>query len=489
MTADIDPRLLALAAGLLPGLLLAAWFWWRWSVATRRHAVEHLHLAEEIAALQASNQALQQRREELRDELESLQGALRAAEHQTQTLERERVGLSTRMEEKERHFEQQLTILREAEQRLAESFQNVASRIFEDRSQKFTEQNKHQVESLLKPMREQLGEFNKTVQDTHKEELKQHSALRERLMQLEQLNVNLEREARDLTRALTTQAKTQGNWGEQQLQRLLEMAGLTRGREFALQYSVTSESGARVQPDVVLFLPEEKTIVMDAKVSLNAWTRYTAAEDAADAERALNEHVAAIRQHINGLSEKRYPEVAELNALDFVLMFIPIEGALTEALNRDPGLAEYALQRRVSLLSGTNLLATLRTVASIWQIHNQNANAQKIASRAGLLYDKFVTFTESLKKIGDRIRQAQTSYDAALGQLSTGHGNLVRQTEMLKELGVSSSKQMDPRLLESAADEPVPDQLASGTSESQASVEDSPPAADADARRGSDEAG
>ena len=264
----------------------------------------------------------------------------------------------------------------------------------------------------------------------------------------EKLNERLHDDATNLSRALTGNVKAQGNWGEQQLERLLELSGLRKGVEYSTQYSVTTEGGQRVQPDLVVHLPEGKAIVLDSKVSLIAWTRYQSAEDDAGRQAALAEHVASLKQHVRGLGEKRYAEIPELDSLDFVLMFVPIESALIAALQADPALAEYALRNKVALLSPTNFLATMRTVGSVWAVHRQNTNAREIARRAGLLYDKFAGFVENLQQVGDRLRQARESYEAAYGQLSTGAGNLLRQTEMLRELGARNTKSLDASALQ-----------------------------------------
>lgn len=345
----------------------------------------------------------------------------------------------------------------QSERRMNEAFERLAGRIFEERSEKLSQVNEKQLEGMLKPLGQQLNDFRRTVAETHRDETAQNRVLQEKLKQLEQLNVRLHDDATNLTRALTRSSKSQGNWGEQQLERLLELAGLEKGREFHTQVSVTTESGQRVQPDLVLSLPEGKAIVMDSKVSLTAWVRYQAEEDEDLRAGHLKEHVQSIRSHIKSLGEKRYAEVADLNALDFVLMFVPIEAALIEALQTDPELPVYALENKVALLSPTNLLATLRTVGSVWAIHRQNTNAREIAGRAGRLYDKFADFVAALQQIGDRLRQAQESYDTALNRLSTGTGNLLRQAEMLKELGARASKQIDPSLGSDAEDDAAED--------------------------------
>jgi len=368
-------------------------------------------------------------------------------------LSRRNAVLATRLSDQEQHYTEQVQKLEQAESRLSENFERLAGRIFEDRSEKLSDLNTRQLDTLLKPLGEKLTEFRNTVEQAHRQETAQHQVMKEKIGALEKLNDRLHEDATNLSRALTGNVKAQGNWGEQQLERLLEVAGLQKGVEYSTQYSVTSESGQRIQPDLVLHLPEGKSIVLDSKVSLVAWTRLQACEgDEPGQADAMKEHIASIRQHIKGLGEKRYAEVPELNALDFVLMFVPIEAALIAALQADPELAEYALRNKVALLSPTNFLATMRTVASVWSVHKQNTNAQEIAGRAGLLYDKFTGFVENLQQVGDRIRQAQQSFDKAFGQLSSGAGNLVRQSEQLRELGARNTRQLDAQLV--AKDEP-----------------------------------
>jgi DNA recombination protein RmuC len=361
--------------------------------------------------------------------------------------------LKTRLDDREQHYREQVRKLEEAEKRLSDNFERLAGKIFEERSEKLSDLNTRQLDTLLKPLGEKLNEFRTTVESAHKQETAQHQVMKEKIGDLEKLNERLHEDASNLSRALTSSVKAQGNWGEQQLERLLEISGLTKGQEFSTQFSVTTENGQRVQPDLVLHLPEGKSIVLDSKVSLVAWTRYQAGDDEVGREVALKEHVQSIRQHIRGLGEKRYAEVPELNALDFVLMFVPIESALIEALQSDPELAEYALRNKVALLSPTNFLATMRTVASVWSVHKQNTNAQEIARRAGLLYDKFAGFVENLQGVGDRLSQAQQSYEKAFGQLSAGAGNLLGQAEKLRELGARNTKQLDRQMVENSSSE------------------------------------
>jgi len=412
-------------AGLLFGMLLAVILAWLFS--RRGIQAERARLGPEITQLE--------------EKLETSRKELSEAEQQKATL-------AARSEERDRNFQQQIKQLEQAEQRLSEHFERLAGKIFEERSEKFTDLNRKQLDTLLSPLNEKLTEFRNTVTETHKHETAQHQVLQAKLKDLEQLNERLHDDATHLTRALTTNVKAQGNWGEQQLERLLEQAGLQKGQDYSTQFSVTAENGQRVQPDLVVHLPEAKSIVLDSKVSLAAWTRYQSAETDAEREQAMKEHVLSIRQHIKNLGEKRYSELPGLDALDFVLMFVPIEAALIGALQTDPDLPVFALNQRIALISPTNFLATMRTVASVWAVHRQNRNAHEIAQRAGYLYDKFHGFVDNLQKLGGRLRQAQESYDDAFGQLSTGAGNLVRQAEMLRELGARNTKQLEAGLSE-----------------------------------------
>ena len=427
LTQGIDNPALALLLGLLAGLVVAVVLAW---LASRKSAT-------------SAEQRLQPRIDELRAELDATLETLSDAEKQNAVLE-------IQASDREKHFREQIAKLEDAEKRLAENFERLAGKIFEQRSEKLSDQNTKQMDAILKPLGEKLTEFRATVETSHREGSVQREVLKEKLGELEKLNERLHEDASNLSLALTSNVKAQGNWGEQQLERLLELSGLHKGREYSTQVSVTTEGGQRVQPDLVLHLPEGKSIVLDSKVSLVAWTRYQAAEVDEERAAALADHVASLKQHIKGLGEKRYSELPELDSLDFVLMFVPIEAALIGALQAEPALAEFALRNKVALLSPTNFLATMRTVGSVWAMHRQDRNAQEIARRAGLLYDKFVGFVENLQGVGDRLRQAQLSYESAFGQLSTGSGNLLNQATLLKKLGARHSKELDPRLGEKA---------------------------------------
>ena len=414
-----------LLLGLLSAVLLAGWFSRRASLA------ERLRLGPEVDRLE---QKLEQLRVELSD----------AAQQNAQ--------LQARNEEREHSFKRQIQQLEQAELRLSENFERLAGRIFEERSEKFTDLNRRQLDTLLSPLSEKLTEFRNTVTETHRQETAQHQVLQTKLKDLERLNERLHEDATHLTQALTSNVKAQGNWGEQQLERLLELAGLQKGQDYSTQFSITTDSGQRVQPDLVVHLPEAKSIVLDSKVSLAAWVRYQSAATDEQRDIALKEHIQSIRQHIRNLAEKRYAELPGLDALDFVLMFVPVEAALIAALQTDSELPVFALNHRIALISPTNFLATMRTVASVWAVHRQNRNAHEIARRAGFLYDKFCGFIDNLQKLGERLNQAQQSYDEAFGQLSAGSGNLVRQAELLRELGARNTRQLQAGLSEQSAD-------------------------------------
>jgi DNA recombination protein RmuC len=363
----------------------------------------------------------------------------------------------TRLEEQEKHFEKEKAGLEKAEKRLTESFERLAGKVFDDRSKQFTDLSEKQLEGLLKPLTKDLETFRETADKTHKEDIRQHAQLQERLNQLEGLNQQLNEEAKNLTKALTSDVKAQGNWGEQQLERLMELAGLKKGEHYYAQYSAKNKEGKTLQPDFVLMLPEGRSIILDSKVSLTDWTRYQAATDETSREASLNNHVQSIKNQIDNLSGKNYPAVEELNALDFVLMFVPIESALIAALQKDSSLPEYALKRNVALLSPANFLATVRTVASVWQIHKQNTNAQLIAERAGYLYDKFKGFIDNLVDVKSRMEQARTAMNKAISQLSEGPGNLVGQAQKLSDLGARHAKQLEAGLVSKATEDEDPD--------------------------------
>jgi DNA recombination protein RmuC len=361
--------------------------------------------------------------------------------------------LETRLEDERKNGEEKLSLLQEARDQLKLEFQNVANKIFEDKSQKFTEQNKENIEGVLKPMREQLSDFKKKVEDVYDKESKERVSLLSEIGHLKSLNERISEDAINLTNALKGQSKTRGSWGEMILERVLEESGLQKGREYEVQTMYASDEGQRRHPDVIVHLPEGKDIVIDAKVSLTAYEKYCSADTDEKRAKRLKEHVISIRAHIKGLSDKRYEELEGISTLDFVIMFLPIEGAFWAAIESEQGLFNDAFDKNIMLVSPSTLLATLRIINNIWRYEDQNKNALIIAKKAGDLYDKFVGFVEALDDVGQKLGKAQDSYQTARNRLADGKGNLVRRTEELRQLGVKAQKKLPEELVVKALEE------------------------------------
>lgn len=397
--------------------------------------------AQEITRLTEESRALVARRDELITELHGLN---------TQFTE-----ISTTLEAERNQNEEKLALLNEAREQLSNQFKALASEILEEKAKRFTEQNQTNIGQLLEPLKVKLTEFQGKVEEVYVKEGQERSALAQQVKHLMELNKQLSDDAHNLTRALKGSSKTRGNWGEMILEKILESSGLRKGYEYDVQESHTREDGSRVQPDVILHLPEERHIVIDAKVTLNAYEEYVNAEDDAGHELALKRHLDSVRTHIKQLSEKNYQDIHGVRSLDFVLMFIPVEPAFMLAISHDNDLWHDAWKRNVLLVSPSTLLFVVRTVAHLWRQEQQNRNAQDIAKRGAELYDKLVGFVEDLKSVGNRIKQAQTDYDRAYGKFVDGRGNVIRQAEMLKALGVKPGKSMPQEILDAALDEPA----------------------------------
>jgi DNA recombination protein RmuC len=301
---------------------------------------------------------------------------------------------------------------------------------------------------VLTPLKEKIEKFEAKVQETYDKGKEDHLNLKNELKNLQELSLRLDEDARNLTKALKADTKKQGNWGEVILERVLERSGLNKGEEYYLQFSSTAEDGSRLRPDVVIRLPEEKHLVIDSKVSLTAYTEYVSAEDEEQRERALKRHLDSIKKHIKQLSEKNYSDLLGINSPDFVLMFLPVEPAFGLAVQQDQELFNFAWQKRIVIVSPTTLLATLRTVASIWKYEKQSQNALEIARRGGLLYDKFESFVKDLERVGSSIENAEKAYLAAHSKLSSGRGNLLNQVEQLKKMGVTTKKSLPSEYLD-----------------------------------------
>jgi DNA recombination protein RmuC len=332
--------------------------------------------------------------------------------------------------------------LEETQKQLILQFESLANRILEEKTQKFTEQNKVKLDEILKPLGEKIKEFRDKVELIYGDENRQRFHLGKEIEKLMQLNQVLGEEARNLTRALKGESKTQGNWGEMILENILEKSGLVKDREYEVQASFTSEEGKRMQPDILVRYPGNRTVVIDSKVSLTAYERFTAAEEAEDQEKAAKEHLYSVKKHIQELSQKNYENIYHIQSLDFVMLFLPVEPAYYLALQAEPSLWQYAYERRILLMSPTNLLAALKMIESLWRIENQNENALEIARQSGDMLDKFASFVEDLKKVGVKIDDAHTTWDEAMRKLSSGKGNLINRARRIQELGAKSKKQL-----------------------------------------------
>lgn len=350
---------------------------------------------------------------------------------------------------------EQKTQLEDLQARFTKEFENLANKILDDKSRKFTEQNETQLRNILDPLRDRIQNFEKRVNDTHNESEKERSALREQLRIMADMNKRMSEEALNLTRALKGDTKKQGNWGELILEKVLERSGLTKGREYDVQQSFTLEDGSRLQPDVIVRLPDGKNIIVDSKVSLIAYERYTSAldDDAATHELQLKEHIASLRSHVKGLSGKNYQNLYNIGSPDFVLLFVPIESAFSLAISHDSELYNDAFDKNVILVSPTTLLATLRTISNVWKQEYQNQNALEIARQGGDLYDKFTGFVEDLIKVGKLMDDSKKAYGEAMNKLYDGKGNLVRRAENMKKLGVKATKQLPQGLIDRAIEE------------------------------------
>jgi DNA recombination protein RmuC len=371
---------------------------------------------------------------------------------QLQLVEDDRRNLLARVEEftAELAGEKQKTAgLEESRGALKAEIENLAHSILEDKSKRFTEQNRTQLEQLLGPLSERLKEFREQVEQSYGKENDARTELRVEVKRLSDLNQTVSREAANLASALKGQAKTRGNWGEMILESVLEKAGLVKGQHFHTQVSDTTREGRRLQPDVVLDLPGERQIIIDAKVSLVAYERQCSAQTEEEKAAAAKEHAESLKRHIEQLSAKDYSSLPGIKSPDFVFLFVPVEPALHAALETAPGLVETALEKNIVLVTAPNVIATARLVAQLWQQDSQNRHARQIAEQGGKLYDKFVAFCRDLENIGLRIRQTQESYDDAMNKLRDGRGNLLRQTENLRALGARTTA-APPALLEGA---------------------------------------
>ncbi|HIF9214160.1 TPA: DNA recombination protein RmuC [Photobacterium damselae] len=485
LSGGVLATLAALSGATIASIITAMWLRGRYEqelALVEQQADNELKLSQAREAqlqqqLQQSNEELDEmdvERDRLTAELRQMHGRLAAAvekmryfealktekQYVTEQLENARAANANLeadlREQYARHFEEQkaaeekIKLLENAEERLRIQFESLANRLFEQKSRSVDEQNRISLESLLMPLKEQLEGFKKQVNDSFSYEARERHTLIHQINSLKQLNEQMAKEAVNLTQALKGDNKAQGNWGEVILARVLSESGLREGHEYQTQVSLENDEGKRYQPDVVVRLPENKDVVIDAKMSLVAYERFYHAELAAERELALSEHVASVRGHMRGLSRKDYHQLHGVRSLDYVLMFIPVEPAFQAAIEADPALIRDAMDLNIMLVSPTTLLVALRTINNLWRNERQNQNAKEIAERASRLYDKLRLFVTDMEAMGASLEKANQSYQGAMNKLVSGRGNVLRQAESFKQLGVEVKRDINPQLTERA---------------------------------------
>nr|WP_264754697.1 DNA recombination protein RmuC [Mangrovitalea sediminis] len=400
-------------------------------------------LEGDIGGLEKRVVELQRERDSWQEKCAGIEGALSAERVKTRELE-------VTLEEERRSTAEKLRLLEQNREALKQEFENLANRIFDQKSERFSEQSKNHLSSLLNPFRDQLADFRKRVDDVYTNETRDREALRGEIKSLQELNRQITEEASNLTKALRGDKKIQGNWGELILEKVLERSGLRKGVEYDTQGSYRDHDGQLLRPDVVVHLPDERHIIIDSKVSLEAYQAYVGAETDELRDQALRAHVEAVRSHIRSLSEKDYSQLHGLHSPDFVLMFMPIEPAFVAAFQYDEKLFADAFERKIVVVTPTTLLATLRTIENIWRYERQSQNARQIADRAGAVYDKLRVFVEHMERLGQQLHTAQGSFDQAMNTLTRGRGNLISQANRFVELGVRVRKELPKAVMDQA---------------------------------------
>ncbi|MFN8300248.1 MAG: DNA recombination protein RmuC [Chitinophagales bacterium] len=410
----------------------------------------------ELGAAREKAQLLEQTITEVKNELrlasERAEALLREERSKSETLGHELA--TTRAEANNLHQRllEQKAELEDLNQRFTKEFENLANRILDEKGKKFSEQNESQIKNILDPLRHRLNEFEQKIQQNHVEQEKERSALKEQLRTLTDMNKRMSDEAINLTRALKGEAKTQGNWGELILEKILEKSGLRKGTEYDVQPTFVNEDGSRLQPDVVIHLPEGKNLIVDSKVSLVAYERYNSAELKEEQDRYMREHILSLRNHVKGLSGKNYQNLYQIGSPDFVLLFVPIEPAFSLAVGNDDNLYHEAFEKNIIIVSTSTLLATLRTINNIWKQERQNRHVLEIARQSGELYDKFAAVVDDFIKLGVKMEEGKKTYEEAMGRLYKGKGNVIARFENLKTLGAKASKSINPKILERTDD-------------------------------------
>lgn len=393
----------------------------------------------------------------LTSQFKAIQEQLKTNQFEKETIRTEKDSLAIQLSKKETDFEnlwernlEQKQEVEKLQEKFTKEFENLANKILEEKTNKFTEQNKENMKNILMPLQDKIQLFEKKVEDTHKESIDYHAALRQQILGLREMNAQMSKETVNLTKALKGDSKMQGNWGELVLERVLEKSGLEKDREYYVQQAHTTEDGQRVFPDVVINLPDGKKMIVDSKVSLTAYEKYSNEEDDNLRSGYLKEHVNSIKRHVEQLGEKNYQDLYQIESPDFVLLFIPIEPAFAIALNEETTLYNKAFEKNIVIVTPSTLLATLRTIDSMWTNQKQQENAYEIARQAGALYDKFEGFVADLVKVGNKIKDTKTEYDAAMNKLVDGKGNLITSVEKLKKMGAKAKKSLPDSVLKRA---------------------------------------
>ncbi|RTY74755.1 DNA recombination protein RmuC [Flavobacterium sp. LS1R10] len=443
--SDMFPFLLifivALAIGVFIGKLIFS----------ARFQSEKISLEEKLIAFSTQ---FNQLKEQLIVDKITFEKQLENTHSQKESIRNEKDSLAIQLSKKEVDFEnlwernkEQKEEVEKLQEKFTKEFENLANKILEEKSNKFTEQNKENMKNILTPLQDKIQLFEKKVEDTHKESIDYHAALRQQILGLREMNIQMSRETINLTKALKGDSKMQGNWGELVLERVLEKSGLEKGREYEVQQAFTTEDGNRVFPDVVINLPEGKKMIVDSKVSLTAYEKYINEEDDLLKIAYLKEHVSSIKRHVEQLGNKNYHDLYQIESPDFVLLFIPIEPAFAMALNEDTSLYNKAFEKNIVIVTPATLLATLRTIDSMWTNQKQQENALEIARQAGALYDKFEGFVADLIKIGKKIDESKIEYSGAMNKLVEGKGNLIVSVEKLKKMGAKAKKALPESII------------------------------------------
>lgn len=440
-------EIIYLIIGLVIGFVIAFLFF----ITKKTIPIEEANkLNELINSLKVEAGSLSKHINLLEDDKLSLQSDLKIEREKSEKLNAENSSLKSDFTNLQTKLAEQKGEVEKLQDKFTTEFENLANKIFEEKGNKFSEQNKEKLSEILNPLKEKISDFERKVDETNKENIKGNASLKEQLQSLKEMNQQITQEAKNLTTALKGQSKTQGNWGEFILESILEKSGLVKGREYVVQESITAESGRRFQPDVIINLPENKSIIIDSKVSLIGYEKFISEEDEHQKQLGLREHINSIRAHIKNLSGKNYQNLYQIESLDFVLMFMPIEPAFAYAVQNDPSIFTDAFEQNIVIVSPSTLLATLRTISSIWRQENQNKNAMEIARQAGTLYDKFVNFYNDLLDVGKRLDSAKDSYENAMKKIHDGRGNLISGVEKMKQLGAKASKSLPPAALNRA---------------------------------------